>query len=220
MFKKGFGIPPKVVPPEARPLKFEDEELVEKALQGELISMKEYEALNEIRRVKGKPYLIASPGNYKSDKLRLADLRAQAKDDYIFTMQQTDGYIAATNKSDDLQGLLNSVNKAYEGDPELIKKANAELGQWFADYLQDAGYEAQTCPQLTKQMIMTAFSVICEDEQLTVDNIQEVLLNYRRVYRNFLNMEALPEDETIGDRVGRLLAQGGRVTSSARSLAW
>ena len=139
MFKKGFGIPPKVVPPEARPLKFEDEELVEKALQGELISMKEYEALNEIRRVKGKPYLIASPGNYKSDKLRLADLRAQAKDDYIFTMQQTDGYIAATNKSDDLQGLLNSVNKAYEGDPELIKKANAELGQWFADYLQDAG---------------------------------------------------------------------------------
>lgn len=140
MFKKGFGIPPKIIPPEIRPLKHEDQELVEKALQGDLIDLEDIEILNEIRRTKGKPYLVICPGTYESDKTRLNQLRAQAKDDYAFSIDQMDRLIADLNNTDDIQGIINTVNNSLAtADPELVKKSNAELGQWFADYLSDAG---------------------------------------------------------------------------------
>jgi MFS family permease len=99
MFKKGLGIPPKEVPVEAKPLKFEDKELVEKALRGELITAEDFDALNEIRRQKGKPYLIVRPGSYEADKERLDKLLVQAKDDFLYTIKQTDENITKLNRS-------------------------------------------------------------------------------------------------------------------------
>ena len=139
IFVKGFGRAPKVVPAETKALKFEDEDLVNRALAGELIAIEDFEKLNDARRVKGKPYLIVHPGSYEADKSRLEQLREQAKDDFVFEMNLMDEYIKTLNETEDVEGLIESVNKSYEVDPELVKKSNAELGQWFADYLQDAG---------------------------------------------------------------------------------
>ena len=139
IFVKGFGKPPKVVPAETKALKFEDEDLINKALAGELIAVEDFEKLNEVRQAKGKPYLIVHPGTYEGDKHRLDQLRKQAKDDYVFEIKLMDDYIKRLNDAEDVQGLIDSVNKAYDADPELVKQANTDLGQWFADYLQDAG---------------------------------------------------------------------------------
>jgi len=77
---------------------------------------------------------------------------------------------------------------------------------------------AHTYPQLTKQMIMTAFPVMTLEKKITPENAEGIVLNTRRVFRNFAQMET--EEETTGDRVMQLFAQGGRATSSSRSVAW
>jgi hypothetical protein len=76
---------------------------------------------------------------------------------------------------------------------------------------------AHIYPQLTKQMIMTAFPVMTL-EKITPENAEGIVLNTRSVFRNFAQMET--EEETTGDRVMQLFAQGGRATSSSRSMAW
>lgn len=69
-------------------------------------------------------------------------------------------------------------------------------------------------------MIMTAFPVISTERVYTPDNIQTALLNSRRVYKNFADLEHISGNETVAGRVRNLLAQGGRATSATRSVAF
>ena len=81
------------------------------------------------------------------------------------------------------------ANKSLAVGDEEATQINAELGKWFSDYLSANGYQTHTNPSMIKHMIMTAFPTIMEDEKLTPENLEDVLLNARRVYAQHAALE-------------------------------
>lgn len=68
-----------------------------------------------------------------------------------------------------------------------------EMGQWFADYMMDAGYVIEDSPIMHKQMIMKAFPRINPSgQEITTDNAEQVILNYSRLLNNYWNEKEHP----------------------------
>lgn len=89
----GCNVPPKSRPAEAKPLRGEDKEMVEKALRGEWIPAQALEEINAQRYRDGQPYLIIHPRSYEDEKHELAVLRKRAKKDFFFHQQKTREYL-------------------------------------------------------------------------------------------------------------------------------
>ena len=76
--------------------------------------------------------------------------------------------------------------------PEEERRKLAEgLGRWFSDYLIDAGYQIDESPTIFKQMILSAFPRIMKpgEKEITTGNIEQVTLNFARVYNHYLEEE-------------------------------
>lgn len=138
---KGCNIPTKPRPKELRPLKGEDEELVEKALNGEWIPLEDLETINEQRFRNGQPYLLIHPRKYQDEKDELYLLRRRAKKDFLFQQTRLKMYLNEINTTDDISALCDQVNSSMRAsDPTEVENINKDIGAWFKDYLVDSGY--------------------------------------------------------------------------------
>lgn len=83
-----------------------------------------------------------------------------------------------------------------ERDTEERAELKQEVGQWFADYLDDNGYAIQISPPLIKYMIRTAFPPIAKRgiESATPENLEKMVLRYIRVVSNFHESAGLGEE--------------------------
>lgn len=73
--------PPKLKPDYSRPLKGEDDDLIEKALRGEWVPARYLTEINETRMNEGKRFLVQPYKPYKDDKenLLMIQKRRQGK---------------------------------------------------------------------------------------------------------------------------------------------
>jgi len=202
MFKKALGIPPKKIPPAGRPLLGEEKELVEKVLRGEWIPAEQLSALNDVREEKGQPFLVIHAGKYEDDKSNLKELRKEALNDYKYKRALYSKYLhmvgTKSEISEDLSNGLTKINHSMESiDPDLAAEVQNEIGKWFVNYLDDAGYYPHTDTPMIKQMIMSAFPVISQEKTYTNENVEQVLLNSFRIIENYIVLEESKKSTTL-----------------------
>ncbi|KAL3897562.1 MAG: hypothetical protein SGARI_006886, partial [Bacillariaceae sp.] len=183
---KGMGKPPPPKEPMyGRVLKGEEADIVEKALRGSWVSQETLTAVNNQRQEKGQPYLFIHPRKYEDEKDVLPMVKSEAKRDFEFALRRTDGILGAIAKGQahiPVDKACEQANKSLAANTQEAKDINSELGQWFADYLSDNGYYAHTNPGMVKEMIMNAFPTIIQEEELNPENLEQTLLNMRRLY--------------------------------------
>mmetsp|Transcript_16605 Transcript_16605/g.24538 ORF Transcript_16605/g.24538 Transcript_16605/m.24538 type:complete len:685 (+) Transcript_16605:91-2145(+) len=206
---KGLRRRPKKTPAHSRVLNGEDEEIIEKALRGEYVPIREVDWINEERIKKGQPILILRPGKYEDEK-ELDQLRANAMNDFrqITTRRQLFiGDLKDRSKKERICRMIAEIDERVDEDAK--SEVNAEIGQWFTDYLNHNGYQPYMSATVTKQMIMSVFPPISRGKftaELTPDNVEEKLLNTEKVYRQFIKLE---EDNPYSERFTTLLANRG-----------
>ena len=189
--KQLFGPEPKKPHPESRPLVGEDKELVEKALRGEWVPAEVLIALNQEREERGQPYIVAHVKTFEEDKASLALLDLDARTAFQWWQEDNDRLLREVtdpSRRDKLPEICAKLNTALHSDPSLKAEVHQELGRWFADYLNDSGYEAQVAPILIKQMILSAFPPINKDKEYTPENAEKVLLNARNVLSQYITL--------------------------------
>lgn len=205
---KGCSVPPKPRPPELRPLRGEDKEMVERALRGEWIPAEELDAINEHRFDTGQPYLIVRPRSYEDEKIELPFLRRRAKKDFLYNQKKIKEYLHSVNTAEDLPTICDRINSSMRAqDEDEVAAVNQEIGQWVMNYLKDSGYAPQIDTTMIKQAIMSTFPVVGENFNevgYTPDNIEESLLRLEKVYTNLIELEGF--DDTRALNVSRILS--------------
>ena len=135
----------------------EDPELISKALRGEWVPPNVLHDINDRRLVDGHQFLVLPYKSYQEDKEthELCNMGKHSKEDFQFFREIMTGYLSDENLHDPIkrEKLTKRVQKSR---PPIQKRKElaSELGQWFADYLLDAGYQVDDSPFILKQMIM------------------------------------------------------------------
>lgn len=154
---KNFG-PDKKLPESKRPLPGEDKELVEKALAGDSVDPEQLLLVNVTRAKNKQPAIIPRVKPYSEDKKDLEAFHRDAENTFrtrAAIQNRVLGEIAKPDREEDVQELCDLVNYAADGDPEAIKEANRQLGQWVVDYLADNGYNPHLNSAVMKQMVLS-----------------------------------------------------------------
>ena len=205
MWIPGLGPPEKKSHEETALLDGEDEELVEKALKGEFVDPIRLHELNVNRIKEGHHVLTPAVSSYEEDKEQLDILRGQARATFEYRKKFGDKILLQLkNPSVDKQEVCNLLNAGFDTDTAEAKLSHEKLGEWFAAYLQDNGFRAQSNPALVKQMITLAFPPITTDPKLTPDNVEEAFLNLRRLNNMYMDIK---KEEQHG--LSNLLGRGG-----------
>jgi hypothetical protein len=174
----------KAVPDDSRQIKGEkDEDIVKRALAGEWVPAKSLHAIN-IQRVKAGDQFLAIPNRtFEEDKPLLHDVRKNALEDYAFCKSRVTAFVGGSADMGDMETCRQVAEKVKQirisdEELELLSKG---MGSWFADYLVSAGYRLEESPMMYKQMMMSAFPVINKEQDVTAENVEQVLLNYAKV---------------------------------------
>ena len=188
----GLGAETKKEPLTRRPLKEEDEEVVERALNGEWVDPAVLVAMNKKRALNGLPVLMPRVASYEDDKTDMDQLRARAYENFLFRREANDEILASLKRPEkeaDLTTICEQINTAMQSDSETANQTYDDLGKWFADYIRDNGYHAQTKPLLIKQYIVSAFPRLMEGDEVTPTNLEQTLLNERQLANHYLKVE-------------------------------
>jgi hypothetical protein len=193
LFEKGLKRK-KTVPDYSRHLKGEDKDIVERALAGEWIPANLLREINIRRANTGHHFLAIPPRTFEEDKPILREIKKNAQADFAFFKSDIASFIGSAdmNDTETRRQIAEKVKAARisEKERELFSK---EMGSWFADYLVVAGYSVEESPMMFKQMIMSAFPVINKDQDLTAENVEQVLLSFAKVVGGYLEDEKVPE---------------------------
>lgn len=190
---KGLGPAPKEAGKESKALKWEDRDLIERALRGDWVPASALDRINQERRKKGQPYLVVPYGKYDDDKDRLYDIRKHAQEDFTAMSKRMEEAVGTVNKvglgSDALNDVCNQLTVSLKLAQDREDELNKELGCWFTDHLKQSGYFPHLSAPIMKQMILSTFPVITRDTEINKDNILEVILNAQRMYNQFSKLE-------------------------------
>jgi hypothetical protein len=213
LFEKALK-PKNAVPEYNRHLKGEDKDIVERALAGEWVPAKVLREINIQRANTGDQFLAIPPRTFEEDKPILHDIKKNAQEDFAFFKSDIAALLGSAdmNDTETRRQITERVNDARISDKEreLFSK---EMGSWFADYLVGAGYRVEETPTMFKQMIMSAFPVINKEQDVTAENVEQVLLNFAKVVDGYL------EDEEVPDYIEAFArAYSGRANSSPGGL--
>jgi hypothetical protein len=183
----------KTVPDYSRHLKGEDKDIIERALAGEWVPAKVLHEIN-IQRVKtGHHFLAIPPRTFEEDQPIIRDIKKNAQEDFLFFKSDIAEFLGSADMDNDekRREITAKVKEARlsDEDRDLYTKG---MGAWFADYLVGAGYRVEETPMIFKQMIMCAFPVINKEQDLTADNVEQVLLNFAKVVDGYLEDEEAP----------------------------
>ena len=184
----------KAIPDYSRHIEGEDKDIVERVLAGERVSAKSLRAIN-IRRMDTGHHFLAIPNRtFEEDKPILQDIKNYAQEDFAFFKSDIAAFIGSADMSDTetRHQIAEKVKKARIGDEEraLFSKG---MGSWFADYLVSAGYRVEESPMLFKQMMMSAFPVISKEQDVTAENVEQILLNLTKVVDGYLEEDEAPD---------------------------
>lgn len=190
IFTKVLQRPPKKAPRHLRSLKYEDPEFVDKAMRGEWVSAAELELLNDVRMERGDPFLVIPYRPYEEDKPRLNVMKQQARDDFLWLRHNLIELLYGP-EMESPEAKQELLSKFVAARPNAEQKAELAKGlsAWFADYLVDNGYWIDDSPILYKQLIMRAFPPLLpeHEKELTVENMEQMGLNYVRVLNKYLD---------------------------------
>lgn len=191
MFVKEMKPKGKPLPEYKRPLHGEDKDLLEKALRGEWVPPEKVWDLNFQRMRDGHDFLVMPYRPYADDKATgsLCHMKMHSEENFKFWSDTMLRIVGTEDITDEQmrQQLVEAVHKSRPPVDER-KKLAADLGQWFADYMYDAGYQMDLNPVMFKQFIMSAFPRIMissDQNELTMENIEAVTLRFAKVYNHF-----------------------------------
>ena len=181
----------KPLPEHSRHLKGEDKDLLERALRGEWVPPDQIWELNDKRMKDGHDFLVIPYRAYADDKKAnaLCQMAMHSEENFQFWSDLMLRIVASDVMQDQekLQKLVESI-RTSRPPVEERKKLAADLGQWFAEYMYDAGYQIDLNPIVYKQFVMSAFPRIMkssDENELTVENIEAVTLRFAKVYNHF-----------------------------------
>jgi len=194
MWRKSMGRPAPKIPPSRRILDGEDEALVTKALDGEYIHPEVLFELNRRRGLDHKQAIVGRVRPYAEDKEALPDLYRHAEEAFRFRRALQDrvlNAIADPENAMTADQVCEFLNETLGGDPQVKEEATRDLGAWVGDYLKGNGYNPHVHSIMIKLMVMKAFPSITQDEVVTPENVERVLLRSRRVMNQYLELEEL-----------------------------
>lgn len=191
MCVEGLGPEVEKEPLSKRATHLVDAEVVEQIVKGEYVDPEIIAKINRERIKSGLPTLTPKVTSYKEDKKKIDEIRSQALRTFEFRKEADTEILALLanheNREEELPDLCEKINLALQTDSDTTNEAYQEIGKWFADYIRDNGYHAQTHPSEVKQMIVTAFPTIFEGEEVTPENLEQALINERRVANHYLD---------------------------------
>jgi hypothetical protein len=200
----------------------EDKDIVVRALAGEWVPAKLLRAIN-IRRVNDGDQFLAIPNRtFEEDEPMLHDIKKNAQEDYAFYKSRVTAFVGSADMSDmeTCRQIAEKVKKILISDEEL-ELLSKGMGSWFTDYLVSAGYRVEESPMMYKQMIMSAFPVINKEQEVTAENVEQVLLNYTKVTDGyFLEDSKEASDGGLASRTPALSVSCRRLrhTNSSRAI--
>jgi len=180
-----------------RKLPSEDKELFQKIIDGDIVDPELAFQINQDRGLHGKPSIVPRVKQYDEEKDHLDDISRDAAESFQFRIGLYDRVLAGLEKAEhDPENLifdkkeLVQILKTLKGDNQsLIDQSSSDLGQWMGHYLKDNGYSPHTTSILMKQMFMTSFPPLTRDEEFTEENVEEYLLNTRKVMSRYVEQE-------------------------------
>lgn len=193
MFRGGLGAPKKPEPLTRRPLRDEDEVLVRKAMNGEFVDPAILADLNYKRAEDGLPVLMPVVKPYNEDKDSLDELHKYAHAGFLARRDLNDELLSRLQEEEmqsQLPELCAKFNTSLQGDSETVDETYKALGSWFADYLRANGYHAQTQPLTIKHLVLAAFPSLSDGEDITPENIEQTLINERRLANRYLDLDS------------------------------
>jgi len=173
-------------------LAFDDEDVVKKLLGGEWVPPEKRWQINQKRMLKGHSFIVQDYVSYADEKANLCDMKRHAKADFEFYGKQMLSHLEGDCLADEdkRERLVRMIKKsrAPSSKQEELKR---ELGEWFADYMVDAGYQIDESPFIFKQLILSAFPRVIPpgDTEFTKENIEQATLNFARLYNHYLEEE-------------------------------
>merc|ERR1711862_495035 len=194
IFRKGFGPTPKKIPPSSRPVSGEDKDLIDRILNHDYtVSPQEINEVNRARRLKGLPHLTVHARSYSEDKAEGLDkITKLSAPSFVYFKKYIDENIDAFNKKDDnFQRKLAQFNESRACNNEDSEAVYKEIGEWFAEYLKDAGYNVHNYPVLVKQFILSAFPPLSFEKELTEHNFEEYALHQRRLIDQYMKFKTI-----------------------------
>jgi MFS family permease len=155
-----------------------------------------------------KPRMI-SWGSYHDERTALSGMRDRAMKDFKYIKNIMLSMLTNREEMLKLQKQQNEMDKMIENSndmKELRNKAKKEMGEWIADYFDDAGYQNwETYAQLYKVMLMAAFPPIdALDEAkpdygaMPVEQLEDNLVKWLGVF----DMHLAIEEERIRPKIG------------------
>ncbi len=193
-----MGRPKPKVPVPKKRFAHEDEELVNKILDGEFVDPELVFDINRDRGLHGKPALIPRVRPYSEEKDHLDSLADQVCAVAKFREEMFDRILhgIASNKSNpdnfeyNVEEVCKIMNSVRGNDEELMAQSSSDLGAWMGEYLADNGYDPHTASVLLKQMFMIAFPSISREQEFTPENIESRLVKAKRVMAKYVRESA------------------------------
>jgi hypothetical protein len=173
-------------------LEGEDSEFVEQALKGDFVAPDTLFEVNYNRLIHNKAAIVPKVKSYEEDKDSLPELMSHAAEMFQFKMEINDRILSELNdpKSDkDAAKFCGLLNTGLYGNEEVVQEQTDDLGRWIGAYLKDKGYNPHTQSLLIKQMVLSAFPPVKEEQEYTPENLEEYLVKNRRVMNQYLELQ-------------------------------
>lgn len=185
-------------PVQKRVLKGEDEEVVQKMLNGSFVDPELQLQVAKLRAINGLPSIVPRVRSYTEDKenINLDKFVTEASETFEFRRDLADRILVglASGKRDpdnldfskaEFAQFLNTVQRGNNQDQDVINTAANDLGIWMGEYLEDNGYSPHTLSLLMKQMFVIAFPPLNDGPEVTEENVEEYLIRQRRLMNSY-----------------------------------
>ena len=192
MFNPLFGKVEPLPPRAKRALEGEDLEFVAQALKGDFVSPDILFEVNYNRAIHNKAAIVPKVKSYEEDKDSLPELMSHAAEMFKFKMEMHDRILSELHdpKSDkDAAEFCGFLNTALYGNEEIVQEHTDDLGRWIGAYLKDKGYNPHMQSMLIKQMVLSAFPPVKEEQEYTAENLEEYLVKNRRVMNQYVELQ-------------------------------
>lgn len=196
--RREMGKPIPKPPVYRRVLEGENEEMVQKVLDGEFVAPELLFELNRHRIYNKKTFLVPKIKPYSEEKDSLCELAKEAGATFRFRRDMRDRVLSEVakapgdgEKQEKLEEFCSLVNLARGklAEKEEVEEAQRDMGQWIGEYLADNGYNPHVNPMLVKQMVLTAFPTITKEKEVTPSNIEDILLRDGRVMSSYIGVQ-------------------------------
>jgi len=163
------------------------------------LTLDEYNYLEEHSQKAGNMPRMVKWGTYKDEVAEIPGLMERAGDDFNTAKSLTIASLSSREKMqqelEQYKGIKQFLTTQLDLDAERLA-----MGKWFADYLDDAGYESWVMmPQLYKAMLMNAFPPIDaldnkmafeEPEKVTVAQLENMYLKFLKVADSHISVRS------------------------------